>query len=196
MHKLGLALLIAAAACGNHDNLILGTTLSGKTASGVIWPILEIDTVNSAIGSQIHLFDAKGNPTGEEAWVVIVSDQSNLCATLKANRNFFHQPTTGFVALILFMPVGKLGTFVIGRAGDEGTNGLLVGAPGAQAATAPFEVLNDGRTFEFISVTNWDDGAANGNFQLYFVAPNARVSAFQGQYKTTACDGLDGVILP
>jgi hypothetical protein len=209
MPKPALALLLAtAAACSNHDNAIFGSAPAGVTPGGSAWPFLQIDSVNSAFGSQVTLFDPEGHPTGAQAWVIILSDRPGFCESLKANRNLLHEPpTAAFQALVLILPVGRLGTFEIGRPGDEGTTAELIGtvAPGADAGTdagshppAPFSAVSGGNQFlTFISLTDWEDGASNGNFDLLMTDPNnTNIFEFSGQYKANPCDGLDGTVLP
>jgi hypothetical protein len=207
MPKLGLLLLLAAAACGNQDNQIFGNTAPGATAGGSVWPIIEFDNLNSVIASQVGLFDVDGHPTGDQSWVIIMSDQGDLCNTLKANRDYFRRPPTfAYQAMILFLPVGRLGTFEIGRPGDEGTTAEMIGtvAPlpdaGTAQLTAPparFVAVSNPLVLTFISLTNWDDGNSNGNFELVMADPNnAAADEFSGQYQAQACDGLDGTLLP
>jgi hypothetical protein len=205
MPKLAILVVLAAAACNPHNNAVFGSASGGSTASGSVWPIIQIDNVNSSFGSEVGLYDAAGHPTGTRAWVVVLSDQTNFCQTLKANRNFLRQPpTTGYQALILFLPVGRLGTFEVGRPGDEGTSAELiatvppdagVGTPGQPPA--PFQLVGANQFLTFIALTNWDNGASNGNFDLAFVDPNnTNAYQFSGQYQASSCDGLDGTILP
>ena len=126
-----LAALLAVAACGSQDNIIFGLTSAGNTPGGNVWPAIQIPNINSVFGSQVSLFDANGHPTGDQAWVVIMSDQENFCNTLKKDRSFFREPPKGpYQALLLFMPTDRLGTFVIGRPGDEATFAEIIGTPG------------------------------------------------------------------
>jgi hypothetical protein len=79
--------------------------------------LVVFDTIDSAISGTVQLYDPNGNPTVQSA-VVIISDRPGLCDALKANPSYFREPAEAFEALILFMPPGILGTFVIGRGGD------------------------------------------------------------------------------
>jgi hypothetical protein len=193
-----LGLLLAAAACSNTDNLILNdpNAQAGQTVSGVRWPVVFFGSVNSSFASEIALFDQNGAPTGQRAWVIIMSDQPGLCATLKAKRDYFRNAPGPYQALILFLPTGRLGTFIPGRPGDEGTDSEIV-ATVATGPTAPFTTFITTSVFNFISLTDWSDGAADGNFNLFYLDPaGLNVYQYQGQFKTSSCDGLDGVLLP
>ena len=202
-HNLLLAALLATAtACSSQNNIVFGLTGPGVTPGGNVWPSIQISNVNSVFGSQVSLFDASGHPTGDQAWVVIMSDQENFCATLKANRNLFREaPTFAYQAILLFMPINRLGTFVIGRPGDEATFAEIIGTPGPPSASKlPPPVFNSIPTTQIlanISLTNWDDGAANGTFDLAMANPiNSLTYEFSGRYTGDSCDGLDGTLLP
>src|ERR1041384_2024677 len=108
-----LAAALALAACSNPDNLIIGGISPGPQT-----PLVVFDNINSAINGTVTLTDQNGNPTGQSA-VVIISDRPQLCDRLKANPSYFRAPVEAFEAMILFMPPGFLGTFVIGRGGDQ-----------------------------------------------------------------------------
>jgi hypothetical protein len=208
MAKPAIFLLLLAAACGSQSNVVFGLTPAGVAKNGAIWPSVAFDNgVNSSFGSEITLFDASGHPTGEKRWVVILSDQSNFCNTLKANRDFFRRPATkSYRALILFLPIDKLGTFLIDRPGDEGTAAELFGTipqaadagPAALSAPPPvFVGVNNPLFITFIMLTNWENGASNGSFNLFMLDPNnTNAYNFSGQYQASSCDGLDGTLLP
>jgi hypothetical protein len=202
VRNLLLATMLAAAGCSSQDNIISGVTGSGTTADGSVWPQVQFPDINSVFGSQVSLFDADGHPTGDQAWVVIVSDQNNFCETLKANRNFFREaPALAYEAILLFMPVGRLGTFVIGRPGDEAAFAEIIASPGPTfTPPVPPPVFNSVITNQIlanISLTDWQDGAARGSFDLAIVDPNvSQTYEFSGRYAGTSCDGLDGTVLP
>lgn len=193
-----LALASALVACSNQDNVILNdpNESAGTTATGIDWPNILFTDINSSIGSEIALFDAAGNPTGDRAWVVIMSDVPGLCTLLRNNRSFFRNAPGAFEALILYLPIGRVGAFIPGRPGDEGTSSEIIAASGPQP-TAPFQVLPTNVQFNDISLIDWNDGAAQGNFDLFYTQPDGvRVLQYAGNFKTSGCDGLDGVLLP
>jgi hypothetical protein len=199
MRKLApVALAFAAVACSNQDNVILNdpSQSAGTTATGIDWPNVLFTDINSSIGSEIALFDPAGNPTGERAWVVIMSDLPGLCTALRNNRSFFRQAPRPFEALVLFLPVGRVGSFIPGRPGDEGTSSEIIAADKPQP-TAPFHVFPTFQQFNDISLVDWNNGAAQGNFDLFYTQPDGvRILQYAGNFKTSACDGLDGVLLP
>jgi hypothetical protein len=198
MRTAALALALFAAACSNQDNVILNPTnqSAGVSAAGVAWPNILFTDINTSIGSEIALYDPAGNPTGDRAWVIIMSDQPGLCATLRKTRDYFRNAPKAYQAMILFLPVGRVGAFIPGRPGDEGTSSEVIAAAKAQP-TAPFPVISTRTVFNEISLTDWDDGQAQGGFDLFYTDPNRSATyQYQGQFKTSSCDGLDGVLLP
>jgi len=193
-----LALAIGFVSCSNQDNVILNdpNETSGTTATGLAWPNVLFTDISSSIGSEIALFDAAGNPTGDRAWVIIMSDVPGLCTLLRKNRSFFRQAPGGYQALVLFLPVGRVGAFVPGRPGDEGTSSEIIAADRPQP-TAPFHVFPTFQQFNDISLIDWNDGAAQGNFDLFYTQPDGvKILQYAGNFKTSSCDGLDGVLLP
>jgi hypothetical protein len=198
-----LALLIVTAACGSQNNVVAGNAPGGvDAASQVAWPFIEIDQVNSSFGNEVALFDAAGNPTGARAWVVIMADRPGLCEAAIADRAIFRKSPVAYQAVILFLPVGRLGTFVPGRPGDEGTAAEMIGTAGAPAGaapaiTAPFNSVASNQLPNFLSLTDWENGASRGNFNIFFADPNNRnFYPFEGQFQASACPGLDGTLLP
>jgi hypothetical protein len=194
--------LAAATACSSQDNIVFGLTQAGNTSDGNIWPAIQMPNINSVFGSQVSLFDESGHPTGDQAWVVIITDQGDFCNTLKANPDFFRvPPKVPYQVLLLFLPTGRLGTFVIGRPGDEAAFAELIGTPGPPASPQlPPPVFNSVPTTQIlanISLTDWEDGAARGTFDLAMANPtNSQTYEFSGRYNGASCDGLDGTLLP
>ena len=123
-----LALALAAAACSNPDNLVVGGVGAGPET-----PLVIFDTINSAISGTVSLSDPNGNPTSQAA-VVIISDRPDLCDVLKSNPSYFRTPVEAYEAMILIMPPGFLGTFVIGRGGDQdnATSSEIIATIGAE----------------------------------------------------------------
>lgn len=195
-----LALLLAAA-CGNPDNLVLGGVASSSTT-----PLVLFDNINSSISAVVTLTDSSGNPTGQAATVVI-SDRPGLCSVLGAHPDYYRKPPEAYLALILFVPLingctgppaqcERLGTFVVGRPGDEGTGGEIIATNAAQTSVTPFTALNGG----FIALTNWSDnpgGSATGSFDMFFSHPTlGGPFEFSGRFKTQECPALSKTLLP
>jgi hypothetical protein len=135
-----LALALAFAGCSNPSNVVIGGVSPGPAT-----PLVVFDNINSAISGTINLTDQNGNPAGQSA-VVIISDRPNLCAVLQANPSFFRQPPQAFEALIMFMPPGFLGTFVIGRGGtqDNATSSEIIAAGGPVVSKVAAGATNTG----------------------------------------------------
>lgn len=189
------AFVLLSAACGNADNVIVGGVAAGATTPNVLF-----DGIGSSIHGVATPRDASGNPVGDPMAVVIMSDRPNLCDRLKARPDYFRNAPEAYEALILFVRLGYLGTFVVGRESDPGTAAEVVAAGGPQPTT-PFHGLNS----SYISVTNWPasagnatGGTASGSFSLVFDDPYGSNGAhpFYGRFKTSACPTLEGTLLP
>ena len=184
------ALVLLCAACGSADNVIVGVVAAGATTPNVLF-----DPIGSSIHGVATPRDASGNRVGDPLGVVIMSDQPNLCDRLKAKPDYFRNAPEGYEALILFVRLGYLGTFVVGRASDPGTAAEIVAAKGPQATT-PFHGLDR----SYISVTSFpaSGGNASGSFSLIFDDPYGGnvAHAFYGRFKTNACPTLEGTLLP
>ncbi len=191
MKSPALALLFAAA-CGNPDNLVLGGVGPGPST-----PLVLFDNINSSISALVTLTDGSGNPTGQKAATVVISNKSGLCGALAAHPDYFRKPPEAYLALIIFMPPGYLGTFIIGRGGvDQGAGSEIIATTGAQSTVTPFTVLNGG----YIALTNWADnpgGSATGSFDLAYTHPTlSGAFEFSGRFKTQVCPALSGALLP
>jgi hypothetical protein len=185
------ALTLLAAACGQNDNLIVGGVSSGSTTPEVIF-----DNIASAIHGVATMRDSTGNPVGDPMAVVIMSDVPGLCTVLNQHRDFFRNAPQAYEALVLIVPNGYLGTFIIGRQGvDTPTAAEIVAASGPQVTT-PFHGLQG----SYISVTEFGTtgGEASGNFNMLFDDPYGSGVAhpFYGRFKTGFCPGLEGTLLP
>jgi hypothetical protein len=196
MKKAGplLALLAPLLGCGNADNLILGGIGSSDRT-----PAIQFDNVRSAISGRTAVLDANGNPSDTKLAVVILSDSPDLCAKLKTHKDYFRKPPETYIALILFVPPDRLGTFLPGRIGDEGTGSEIIGIGNTSLPADPFVAVDQG----FISMTNWSDspsGTTSGNFNLLYAAPrDLGVNTgfpFTGRFKAAECPDLDGTLLP
>jgi hypothetical protein len=197
-------LLLAAAACGNNDNSIFGAIPPSD-----INPLIEFDNVRSVISGRLSLRDANGNPTGDQAQVVIISDRPGLCDRLKQAPAYFRDPPEGYIALVLFLPAtNHLGTFLPGRSGDEGTGSEIFGSDPAKRQTsidktgkavAPFKAIDTG----YIALRDWSEapgGESTGSFNLLYGPPPPYTTSngfiFSGKFKATVCPTLEGTLLP
>ena len=184
------AALVALAACGNSDNLIVGGVSSGTTTPEILF-----DNINTSIHGVATMRDTNGNPIGDPMAVVIMSDKPGLCQKLQSTRDYFRNAPEAYEALILVVRRDYVGTFFVGRTSDPGTAGEIVAASGPQVTT-PFHAL-DG---SYIALTEWSDtgGNAMGSFNMLFDDPYGGVTGhpFYGQYKTQFCPNLEGLLLP
>jgi hypothetical protein len=191
MRKVAPALLLAAAACGSGDNVVIGNI--GESS---ITPFIAFDNIQSVISGRAHLFDPAGTPNGS-AEVVIISNQPGLCSRLQGHADYFRNPTEYYLALILFLPAtDHLGTFIPGRAGDQGTASEIIGVK-QLGQVAPFQAVNAG----YIALRDWSEqpgGEAVGSFNLLYSAPPPLTGGFPfyGKFKSTVCPTLDGTLLP
>jgi len=202
MQKVAPALLLAAAACGSGDNVVIGSV--GETS---ITPFIAFDNIQSVISGRARLFDQAGNPTGSSAEVVIISNQPGLCSRLQLHRDYFRNPPEYYLALILFLPAtDHLGTFIPGRPGDEGTASEIIGVKqlGQVApfkAGAPTPGGTGGVNAGYIALRDWSEqpgGEAVGSFNLLYSAPPPLSGGvpFYGKFKSNVCPTLDGTLLP
>ena len=198
MRRLTLLALLAAAACNNNDNMIVGGVPAGDTTPEVIF-----DGIGSSIHGVATMRDSDGNPVGDPMGVVIMSNLPDICTQLHAHPDFFRNAPGAYEALIMMVPIGYLGTFIIGRQGvDSTTNAEIVASTGpppgtsGPQATTPFHGL-DG---SFIAVTEFDNtgGNAVGSFNLLLDDPYGTgvPHPFYGRFKTGFCKGLEGTLLP
>ena len=191
MHRLTLLALLAAAACNNNDNMIVGGLSAGDTTPEVLF-----DGISSSIHGIATMRDSDGNPVGDPMGVVIMSNLPDICTQLHAHPDFFRNAPGPYEALVMMVPLGYLGTFIIGRLGvDAPTNAEIVAAAGPQVTT-PFHGLNS----SYIAVTEFDNtgGNAVGSFSLLLDDPYGTGVAhpFYGRFKTGFCKGLEGTLLP
>ena len=207
MRKVAAALLLVASACNNGDN-----TIYGQIGQSSITPFVSFENVNSVISGRLTLTDASGAPTTTTTEVVIISDKARLCDRLTQARDYFVNPPEAYQALILFFPPDKrVGTFIPGRPGDEGTASEIIAVDPAKLqasinltgkAVAPFVAYNAYPCCGGISLTDWSEsagGESSGNFYLYYAAPpqlnSSSVFAFSGKFKGSVCTTLDGTQL-
>jgi len=193
MGKAAFALLLLAGGCSNNDNVVYGAI-----GASSITPFISFENVSSVISGV----------TGTSE-VVIFSNRPALCDRLLQNPDYFRNPHETYVALILFLPGdNRLGTFLPGRPGDEGTGSEIIGADPslAQASmertgkpVAPFPAENAG----YIAVRDWSEAAGGesvGTFSLLYDPPPPLTSSgafpFSGNFKSKVCTTLDGTQLP
>jgi hypothetical protein len=185
------ALLLCAAACGNPDNLVIG----GMNASGNI-PVAVIDTVRSAISGIATVSDRQTGAKGGQRTVVVLSNAPKLCDQLAAHPDYFRNPPEDYVALVMLLPLDKLGLFYIGREPETAAE-LIAAAKGIAPTPYPGLGLNQNITSS-ISLTDvsGNGGNARGSFSLYFVDRANGLHNFYGRFKTGTCSALENALLP
>jgi hypothetical protein len=166
--------------CGNPDNLVVG----GVLGSGIV-PNATITVVGSAISGTGNIADPNGSASPRE--FLLLSDVSNLCATLTANPDFLETPSSAFVLLVLSMPVGTVGTFYPGASGTEA--GLYASA---QLGGPVFGYPGVGGTV----IVNHFDTQSDGNFDVLFIDTVNSETEVYGQFKTTQCDAIANALIP
>src|ERR1700682_1074066 len=101
---------------GGPDNVIVGRVDAGPST-----PVVKFDNIGSSIHGVATMRDSAGNAIGNPMAVVIMSDRPDLCGRLTGQRDYFRNAHETYESLIIMIRLGYLGTFIIGRAGDEGT---------------------------------------------------------------------------
>lgn len=205
--RLAAVAVLFLAACNSNENVFYGSI-----GPSTITPFIAFDNVNSVISGRASLTNPDGG-TPTTAEVVIISNRPRLCDRLLQNRDYFRNPPEAYVALILFLPPDRrVGTFIPGRGGDEGTASEIIGFDPAKAQAsisltgkpvAPFTGLNAYPCCGGISLRDWTEtagGESTGSFNLYYAAPpqlnSTTAFPFYGQFKASVCTTLDGTQLP
>lgn len=201
MPKSAIALLLAAAACGNPDNVVLGAAPSTATSQTIIF-----DNINSVISGRVTLMKTSGEVVRQEG-AIIISDRPGLCDILKTRPGYFTGTASeSFLALILIVPPEYLGTFLFGRNGvaDLRSGSQLIGSVPGQPIT-PHRVIYPppgAPATGYIALTNWSDRQGDnstGSFDILYSNPQGLGAyEFSGRFKSSLCPALnpDAVKLP
>lgn len=182
-----LLVAVLACACGTSDNLVVG-----GFAGDANHPVTVLDNIRSSISGTVKVTDANNN--SQTLSVVAISDHANLCDAVTAKPDFFRNPPDVAVTLILYAPTDKIGTFVMGRGGDQGTNAEIVATLGPTVPVAPYFAAGGS-----LSLSNFDTNAggfAQGTFDVFFLDPAGVPREFFGRFKTHVCPGMAQVLLP
>jgi hypothetical protein len=182
-----LALLTALAGCGTDENVVL---------SG--YPPAIISPVRSSISAAVTFTDASGGRHPQ--WVVAMANVPDLCTKVTAHPDYFRTPIENFVAIVLWVPPGQIGTFFVGQSisGSEVNNEVLVGT--GPAGSTPPQVVRLAGVSRFganIGLSQFDvGGEARGNFDVLVSDPNGVPREFAGKFKATYCTGAEQAQLP
>jgi hypothetical protein len=181
--------LLAVAACGQQDNLVLGGTDSFNGS-----PALVFQEVRSAIHNTVTLKDPTTGQLLGTANAVVVSTRADLCGALAAKADYLRNPTDEFVALVLITPTDKLGTFYPGNDSRELLQYTeLLGAAGGGPTNAVMNVFNGNG---YITISQLDQDGS-GAFYLFFGgSPDGLAHLYQGKFKSKKCDALAAALLP
>jgi hypothetical protein len=179
-----LALAVALAGCGSEEN----TVLSG-------YPPAVIAPVRSSISAAVTFTDATGP---HPQWVVAMADIPDLCAKVTAHHDYFQNPIENFVAVVVWVPPGQIGTFFVGQTGvsDE----VLIGVGPAAGVTPHVVRLRGVSGFGAnIGLSQFDVGPgaeARGSFDVLVSDPNGVPREYAGKFKATYCPGAEQAQLP
>ena len=189
-----LLLCCAAAACGRSDTYVVGGFVADTTQ-----PVVILDPIRSAISGEVTPTDSSGQPAGSKVSVVVLSTAPDLCAKLKANRSYFRAPTEAFVALVLYAPLDKSGTFYVGRTTDVGTSAEVITTAGpTDGGTAtPLDLFAvTGSSVSLSEFALREPGNAKGGFAAVFQDVGSVQRELYGRFKSNTCDGFDTALLP
>lgn len=187
---LALVLVPLFLACGNPDNIVQGGISATSTQ-----PVAIFNDIKSAESGVTFLSDANGKHL-QQVSVIALSDHPKLCDQLKAHpTDYFRNPPEGFVAILLFAPVDKIGTFVIGRTNDEGTFAEVIATNGPPGPSQPY-YAGQGE----VNLNNFDltaDGFGRGGFDVLVSDGAGFGHEFFGRFRTHVCPGgFDNQLLP
>jgi hypothetical protein len=180
-----LALFAALAGCGSDENVVL----SGY-APGIISP------VRSSISATVTFTDPNG--VQHPQWVVAMSGVPDLCAKVTAHPDYFQNPIENFVAILVWVPPGNIGTFFVGQTGVN-TEVLIGVGPAGGGTPHVVRLPGVGRFGANIGLSQFDarpGGEARGNFDVLVSDPNGIPREYVGKFKATYCPGAAQAQLP
>jgi hypothetical protein len=183
-----LAVLAALAGCGSEENVVFAG-----------YPGAIISPVRSSMSAQVTFNDANG---AHQQWIIALTDGPDLCTKVTAHLDYFQNPPENFVGIILWVPTGNIGTFIVGQnfggstVGDEvliGTGPVDGGMPGLTRLSGVVGVGGN------ISLTQFDagpGGEAKGSFDVAVFDPGGSPREYAGKFKATFCPGAANAQLP
>jgi hypothetical protein len=183
MKRIAPLAFAALCACGNPDNLVVGSfPLDSSTT-------IALPEVRSSIFGVAQVTVSPG--TKQSMQVVVVSNASNLCDKLAANPGYFQSNTEPSVSFVMWVTPDKFGDFLIpnGGVGSEivlGTSPVDGGTP-MQTRVFP--------TFTGDINVGLPDSQLPGAFDCIYLFPNGS-QEFVGRFKANPCSSLAGATLP
>jgi hypothetical protein len=185
MKRLAL-LALAAAACGNPDNLVVGSIpLDANTSIGIA-------TVRSAIHAVASVTITQGQPPASLS-VIVLSNASDLCSKLQAHPDYFHVSYEQSTSLLLFVPAGLVGDFFFGQ--QNVAAGIYFGTTPADAGAPGGVTVYPGAGGGQTSLAQFDS-EARGSFDWFIDDRAGGLHDFFGRFKTSPCAALASATLP
>ena len=189
------AAIAALAGCGSEEN----TVISG-------YPPAVISPVKSSISARVSFKETTGATHPE--WVIILSDGPDLCTKVTQHLDYFQNPIENFVAVVLWVPPGNVGTFFTGFTtgmNPDGTtsttgNEVVVGSAGVDGGPPVVarlaEVDGVGGNIGLSQFNVGPGGEAKGSFDVAVFDPAGHPREYVGRFKSTYCPGAENALLP
>lgn len=181
---LALALLVVCA-CSSDDNYVV-------SGGSVI-----ISPVRSSLSAVMSFKDQNNVP--HQQWVIVMTDTDGVCTKLATNPNYFQTPIESFDAVIIWVPPGKLGTWIPGQVDTSGSiagHEILVGQALADGGSPQRTQLPRVDGVGTIALGQFDvGGEAAGTFDVG-VVEGGRAREYFGKFKTSYCRAMENAILP
>jgi hypothetical protein len=173
----------ALCACGNPDNLVVGSfPLNSSTTIG-------LPEVRSAIFGVAPVTVSPGQVVNMQ--VVVLSNASDLCTKLGAHPDYFHQNTEPSVSFVMWVKPDSIGDFLIPT--DNSGSEIVLGTSAVGATTAS-PTLSFPAVAGDINVGQQDSQLQGGFDCAYFI--NGGAPEYVGRFKANPCATLAGAQLP
>jgi hypothetical protein len=174
---------IALSACGNPDNLVVGSFPLDPSTT------IALPEVRSAIFGTAPVTVSPGQVL--QMQVIVVSNASDLCTKLGAHPDYFHQNTEPSVSFLMWVPPDRIGDFLIPT--DNSGSEIVLGTS-AVGATTPSPTLSFAAIVGDISVGSQDSQLGGGFDCAYFV--NGGAPEYVGRFKANPCAALATTQVP
>jgi hypothetical protein len=171
-------------ACGNPDNLVIGSYPLDQSTT------IALPEVRSSLFGVAPVTVSAGQPA-VQMQVVVLSNAVDLCTKLGAQPDYFHQNTEPSVSFLMWVPPDRIGDFLIGtsNSGSEivlGTSGVDAGAPSpTRAFPAIAGDINVGQ----------QDSQLQGGFDVAYLLGGS-AGEYVGRFKANPCAALSTTTLP
>jgi hypothetical protein len=184
MRRIAPLAFAALCACGNPDNLVVGSYPLDPSTT------IALPEVRSAIFGTAAVTVSAGQT--QPMQVIIVSNASDLCTKLTAHPDYFHQNTEPSVSFVMWVVPDRIGDFMVGTTGTGseivlGTSGVDAGTPSPTRAFPA--IIGD------ISIGQ-QDSQLQGGFDVAYLMPNGAGPEFVGRFKANPCTFPASIQLP